>query len=242
MREAPTDIGVYVIRNIVSGRVYVGSAGSQCSGGGFKKRWRKHISDLSKGIHHSPALQLAWVKHGPEAFTFSVLELVAADGEKARTKALLLDCEQRHIDALQAVREGYNCSPTAGSRLGVVDRPEVKAACAERARARLAIGIPGFIVLGSKVTDEAKAKISAAHKGKKRSPAVGEAARKTDLERRAANTGIYAPDCSRKGALALVAGMAERKRLGAGEFSPEAKAKKSASLRAAWARRKQEAA
>jgi group I intron endonuclease len=100
--------GIYCIRNITSGRQYVGSA---CN---VEQRWHSHRSLLNKVKHHSPALQRSWLKHGPEAFVFELLELVADPGT-------LLDREQYWINELKSScpKTGFNVSPTAGSPLGV---------------------------------------------------------------------------------------------------------------------------
>lgn len=100
--------GIYVIRNIVSGRVYVGSAVN------FFNRWKSHRHTLSNGTHHSRTLCRSWSKHGKEAFVFEIIEIVDKKEE-------LLAREQFWIDALNSAnpRTGFNIAPQAGSRLGV---------------------------------------------------------------------------------------------------------------------------
>ena len=98
--------GIYAITHPASGRRYVGSAAR-----GFKRRFAEHRAGLKKGNHHSPHLQNAWNKYGPEAFEWVVLELVKGD------RAAFLAREQFHIDSTpQALR--FNCAQTAGSLLG----------------------------------------------------------------------------------------------------------------------------
>lgn len=104
--------GIYAIIS-PSGKRYIGSAVN------FKNRWQEHIRQLRKGIHHSPALQRAFVKYGEVAFQFSILE------ECAREQ--LLSFEQKHIDAWP-FDQLYNICPSAGSALGV------KRSAATRAR------------------------------------------------------------------------------------------------------------
>lgn len=60
--------GVYVIRNIKNGKVYVGQTND------LKLRKRNHFSDLKANIHHNKHLQNAWNKYGEENFEFEVLE------------------------------------------------------------------------------------------------------------------------------------------------------------------------
>ena len=108
--------GIYCIRDRISGRVYVGSAAH------IARRWRAHRSNLSNGKHPGKVMQASWIKHGPDAFEFSVLERVADLGD-------LIAAEQRWIDALDAAnpKTGFNVSPTAGNCLGVRHTEETKA-------------------------------------------------------------------------------------------------------------------
>jgi group I intron endonuclease len=62
--------GIYAIRCLVNGKVYVGSAVNIVS------RWRVHKHHLTHHKHHSIHLQRVWDKHGPEAFSWEILEYV----------------------------------------------------------------------------------------------------------------------------------------------------------------------
>jgi group I intron endonuclease len=119
--------GIYQIRNTATGKVYVGSAVH------IGRRWSLHKRRLNAGKHHSQRLQNAWVKYGPEAFEFTVLEVVADTPQ-------LLAREQHWLDATKAATEGMNISPTAGS------------------------------LLGHRLSDESKQRMSDAAKGKKKTP------------------------------------------------------------------------
>lgn len=90
--------GVYGIFCKITAKPYIGSSKN------FKARWKEHVRDLKKQRHHSIKLQRAWNKYGPEAFIFCALEYGAKN---------LLDMEQIHLDAWDAYRTGYNCSPLA---------------------------------------------------------------------------------------------------------------------------------
>lgn len=106
--------GIYRIRHIASGKVYVGSAVD------IADRWSAHRRALATGFA-SRRLQNAWLKYGAEAFVFEVIENVS---ERER----LLEREQFWIDELQAFddRHGYNIAPKAGSQLGVRFPPDVR--------------------------------------------------------------------------------------------------------------------
>ena len=60
--------GVYLIRNIKNGKVYVGQTNN------LKLRKQNHFADLKANIHHNKHLQNAWNKYGQKNFEFEVLE------------------------------------------------------------------------------------------------------------------------------------------------------------------------
>lgn len=138
--------GIYSIRNVESGRVYVGSAEN------IKGRWRAHRHLLSNDKHHSPTLQRSWVKHGSVAFEFAIVEVI--EGDEA-----LIAREQHWIDMLHAAHPelGFNVGPVAGSRKGV---RHSAATIAAMSAARL--GVPK--------SPEHRAKIGAAKLGQAKSP------------------------------------------------------------------------
>src|SRR5262249_9435038 len=137
--EDPTyQSGIYQIRCLVDGKVYVGSAVN------FRKRWTSHQSQLSRRRHHSRHLQGAWQKHGADQFVFEVLEVVPEKADLARI-------EQEWLDRTQSFNRsiGFNLSPTAGSALGVKLSPET---CVKRSAA----------MKGRKLSPETRAKVAAA--------------------------------------------------------------------------------
>jgi group I intron endonuclease len=77
--------GVYRIRNITSGKFYIGSSN------GIYKRWEVHKRQLRAGNHHNPVLQASWNKHGEDFFKFEILTTCASQEE-------MLACEQKLID------------------------------------------------------------------------------------------------------------------------------------------------
>jgi group I intron endonuclease len=101
------------------------------------------------------------------AFIFVVLE-------KVPDKWDLLNREQVWIDALNAVTDGYNCTPTAGSCLGNIHPPETRAKISAKKRGiklsaahRAAIG-NAIRNNGVKrvVSEEGRKKLSAARTGR----------------------------------------------------------------------------
>lgn len=62
--------GVYIIKNKINGKIYVGSTADT-----FDRRWKNHRKKLREGKHHSKHLQASWNKYGEENFEFKVLEV-----------------------------------------------------------------------------------------------------------------------------------------------------------------------
>lgn len=117
--------GIYVIRNRLDGKVYVGSARR------VAHRWWQHQRDLEKNEHGNRHLQGAWLKYGAATFDFRLLEVVP-DSKN------LLEREQHHMDVLNASdrKFGYNLQPLARSSLGVRRTDETRARCSLAALAR----------------------------------------------------------------------------------------------------------
>ncbi len=134
-------IGIYRITCTVNGKVYIGSSEN------VGHRLVAHRSMLRRQTHSSRALQRAWLKHGPDAFTFELIE--TCDPE------VLLVREQHHIDSHRSAesRYGFNGCPVAGTRKGSPQPPSV----AETMR-RVHTGKPK--------SPEHRVKIAAAHRGK----------------------------------------------------------------------------
>jgi len=101
------DSGVYLIKNILDGKVYVGSA----------KRLVERISNhkilLRGNRHHSTHLQHAWNKYGENVFIFGVLEVIENYSD-------LTIIEQKYIDKYRSADDkfGYNICPKAENNLG----------------------------------------------------------------------------------------------------------------------------
>lgn len=70
--------GIYQIRNIQNGKVYIGS--TIC----FKRRYSQHESKLKKGTHFNKHLLSAWNKYGSAQFLFEVLEVNEGSREEIR--------------------------------------------------------------------------------------------------------------------------------------------------------------
>lgn len=101
---------VYKIQSIIKPEwCYVGSATYA------KNRWNLHLADLRKNKHHSPQLQRHYNEYGKKDLVFIVLEPCFPEFLRIR--------EQYYLDKLKPY---FNCSPTAGSSLGIKRSDEFK--------------------------------------------------------------------------------------------------------------------
>lgn len=91
------DKGIYVIKNVQTEDVYVGSSTR------IKARWKDHRSALNRNVHHCKALQDAWNVFGEHSFEHSILEY---------TNDLEL-VEAAYIKAYREEGRAYNTSDVA---------------------------------------------------------------------------------------------------------------------------------
>lgn len=99
--------GIYIIKNLVNNKLYIGSAVN------LKKRKREHFSLLKNNKHHSIYLQRAYNKYGKDNFIFELLECCE--------KTVLIIREQHYIDL---INPNYNISKIAGSCIGIIRSKE----------------------------------------------------------------------------------------------------------------------
>lgn len=127
--------GIYQIRNIVNGKIYIGSAVN------LYKRKIDHFTTLVKNKHHNDYLQKSYNKYGKDAFTFEVLFTCLKED--------LIRLEQYHINNYNPE---YNICRVAGSVLGVKRSEQTKIKMSKSQ-------------IGKKHSEETKKKQSIAKKG-----------------------------------------------------------------------------
>ena len=137
--------GIYLIKNIINNKVYIGSAVN------IDRRWEQHKKLLKKGKHHSCHLQLAWNKYGEQNFKFEILEEVSNPLHLVSYEQVYLDYHKCYED-----ERGYNICKVAGSPLGLRRSEEAKKKMSEAKT-------------GIKLSEEHKQKLREAKTGKKRS-------------------------------------------------------------------------
>lgn len=173
--------GIYYIRNVNNGKVYVGGSAK------LRKRLLTHMRQLRSGTHHSQGLQEEFNRFGVAAFEFRLL-LIASPKD-------LRFFEQRLIDAYDSANaeRGYNRSPTAGSQLGLKLLPEsierFRQVSMGRTHSAEARANMSRAQTGHPVSAETKAKISAARKGRKFGPLSEETKAKLSAAKRGKKRG-----------------------------------------------------
>lgn len=165
---SPSHAGIYAIEHLASGMRYIGSAVN------IRKRWEIHRHYLHNGTHHCQHLQRAWEKYGADAFAWRVIEVVA-------DVHMLIQREQYWINHYRATSPTtlYNASPTAGSCLGRKQSPEERQKHAEAARKRPPHSAETRAKIsraktGVRLSDAARANISAALRRRERTSETGE--------------------------------------------------------------------
>ncbi len=92
---------IYLLRNRLTGQVYVGSSVHTYF------RWNRHIRELDRKVHPNPKLQASWNKYGGlRAFEFQIVEVHEAPVDVKHLRAR----ESAFIEQLKALTEGFNIS------------------------------------------------------------------------------------------------------------------------------------
>ena len=169
----PNQPGIYRITCTITGKFYIGSATN------LRERRKEHFRSLEQKEHHNIKLQRAWDKHGRDAFTFEILELILIP-------ELLTAREQHYFDKLKPFgSKGFNIAKVAGSTLGRECSPETRKKIGDANRGKPsptrgkrpspeAIEKHRQAMLGKKQTEEHKRKRAESQIGKKRSPETRE--------------------------------------------------------------------
>ena len=153
--------GIYAIVQLSTGLRYIGSSVY------IANRWARHRMHLRRGDHHNGRLQRSWNKYSEEDFRFEVIEFAEPED--------LLTVEQRWLDT--SPWELFNMRKIAHTSRGVKHTPEL---CKNFSIARKKIWAergppPNFreaqlaYAIGSKHSEETKAKMSKSHSGRKKS-------------------------------------------------------------------------
>ena len=138
--------GIYVIRNLVNNKIYVGQTTMR-----FIKRFWHHRWMLSKNKHDNKHLQKAWNKYGSNNFEFSVVYV-------RQNNECLDDKEIQYIRQYNSIENGYNIQSGGNVILCSYIPNSSRKKVGEMNRQRL---------LGSKLSDKTKLKMSKSREGSK---------------------------------------------------------------------------
>lgn len=143
-------IGIYGIKNLLNGKMYIGQTGMN-----FGDRWDSHRSLLNNGKHTNEHLQRAWQKYGCDNFEFMIIDECSVD--------LLDEKEKYYIKKYKDLNLSYNMQDGGqkSNKLGVPLSEEAKRKIGEKNRINST---------GRKVPESVRAKMSNSHKGMKYKP------------------------------------------------------------------------
>lgn len=104
-KQIKTYIGIIQIKNNVNGKIFIDT----CSN--LKNRWFTLKWNLDMGRHPNSKLQKDWNEHGPEAFSYEVLEKKEAD-KVDDIRWELKKMKKKWLEKLQPYGDkGYNRPP-----------------------------------------------------------------------------------------------------------------------------------
>lgn len=109
-KETPRPMGVYRVRNRITGRSLVGSSVD------LPSRLNRHRAALRLGSHPDRELQRDWMDLGAEAFEFEVLDILAPpDRPDTDPRAELALLEQLWLEKLAAAGDDRRYTGRPGS-------------------------------------------------------------------------------------------------------------------------------
>lgn len=122
--------GIYIIKNLINNKFYIGSSIN------IKRRFIDHKRDLKSNKHASIKLQRAYHKYGETNFSFIVLEQLCLSKlyDIKSLKETIINKEQFYLDSLLFANEdnnkfhklGYNILRKADSSLGAKHSTDTK--------------------------------------------------------------------------------------------------------------------
>lgn len=142
--------GVYIIKNLVNNKVYIGQSKS-CT-----IRWRSHKSELKGGYHGNSYLQASYNKYGLDSFEYSILESCSSD---------IIDERERYwIKRYNSTNRDFGYNRESGGNVNKVMSEESKRKMRKAAKSENHFPPPSR--KGSKWSEEHKKRMSEIMKGK----------------------------------------------------------------------------
>lgn len=95
-KQGHRPIGIYLIRNMVTGRIYFGSSNN------LDAIFNRHRFDLSLNSHRIKELQQDWKDYGEANFAFEILETIEQSDDLGRNyREELKELEQTWLERLK---------------------------------------------------------------------------------------------------------------------------------------------
>lgn len=106
-KQVKFKMGVFQIRNILNGKVFIGSSLD------LKAIWHAQKLQLDMGLHQNSNLQKDWKEYGQENFSYEIIEeIVEAEDKLLDHKKEIKALEAMIIEDIQPFNEkGYNRKP-----------------------------------------------------------------------------------------------------------------------------------
>lgn len=97
-------MGVFQVRNMVNGKIFVGSSVN------LEAIWNRHKSELKLNGHRNEKLQKEWNEFGEQNFVYEIIsEIVPKEGERTDYNREVKKLEEMFIEELLPFGEkGYN--------------------------------------------------------------------------------------------------------------------------------------
>lgn len=148
--------GIYIIKNMVNGKVYIGQSVD------IQKRFLEHKWELKNNKHRNSYMQRSWEKYGEDNFLFEIIERYPSH--------LLNEKETYWIKNYKSNNSvyGYNCNDGGDSRIpNEITREKHRVANLGKKRSPETCALISEIHKGKKMSDESKLKMRNAKLGKK---------------------------------------------------------------------------
>lgn len=149
-------IGIYMIKNIINNKIYIGQSLD------ILGRWKAHLNCLKNNKHVNKKLQNAWNKYGESNFIFEIIEECL--------KEEIYDKEIFYIEKYNSYKTGYNQTlggdGTYGFFLSEEHKNKIRKANTGRQFTEQQRYNMGNSNRGKKFSEEHKNKISLSEKGK----------------------------------------------------------------------------
>lgn len=155
-------MGVYMIKCLINGKVYIGKSND------VKRRWREHKSKLKRNNHENEKLQCDWNLYGEDNFEFKLIK-------NYNDEEIGIELEKKYINEYKSydLNFGYNMTLGKSENGGEIPTEETKKKLkghevSEETKKKISESNTGNKnALGYKHTEESKKKISESHKGKR---------------------------------------------------------------------------